>query len=121
MLKPIRNKKDYDQALAEAYSLMQLDLKPRSQDADELEVLTMLIERYEADHFAIAPPDPIEAIKFRMEQLGLKSAELGRILGYPSRASEIMRGKRKLTLEMVRNLHEQLNIPLESLIGRSKA
>ena len=117
MLKPIRNESDYDNALARAYRLMQSELKPRSKESDELEVLTMIIERYEAEQYPIAPPHPVEAIKFRMDQLGMKRAELGRILGYPSRASEIMRGKRKLTLEMVRTLHEKLQIPLESLVA----
>jgi HTH-type transcriptional regulator/antitoxin HigA len=118
MLKPIRSEREYDRALGRAYRLMQMDLKPGKKEADELEVLSMLIERYEAEHYPIAPPHPIEAIEFRMDQLQMKRSELGRLLGYPSRASEIMRGKRKLTLEMVRTLHEQLNIPLESLVAR---
>src|ERR1700722_659762 len=117
MLKPIRNESDSDKALGRAYRIIQLELKPRSKESDELEVLSMLIEHYEAEHYPIAPPHPIEAIKFRMDQLGMKRAELGRILGYPSRASEIMRGKRKLTLEMVRTLQEKLQIPLESLVA----
>ena len=86
--------------------------------ADELDVLAMLIERYEAEHYPIAPPHPIEAIKFGMDQLGLKPSDLGRVLGYRSRASEIMRGKRKLTLGMIRTLYEKLNIPVESLVAR---
>ncbi len=118
MLKPIRTEREYDKALSTAYRLMQKELKTASKEADELEVLTMLIERYEAEHYPIAPPHPIEAIVFRMEQLGMKRSELGKLLGAPSRASEIMRGKRKLTLEMVRTLHERLHIPLESLVGR---
>jgi HTH-type transcriptional regulator / antitoxin HigA len=118
MLKPIRTEREYDKALAAAYRLMQMELKPASNDADELEVLSMLIERYEAEHYPIAPPHPLEAIVFRMDQLGMKRSELGRLLGAPSRASEIMRGKRKLTLEMVRTLHERLQIPLESLMAR---
>lgn len=97
---------------------MQGALRVGSAEADELEVLAMLIERYEAEHYPIAPPHPLEAIKFRMDQLGMKPAELGRVLGYRSRASEIMRGKRKLTLEMIRTLHEKLNIPVGSLVAR---
>ncbi len=97
---------------------MQEQLHPGSRESDELEVLTMLIERYEAEHYPIAPPHPVEAIKFRMDQLGMKPSELGRVLGYRSRASEIMRGKRKLTLGMIRALHEKLHIPLESLVAR---
>jgi HTH-type transcriptional regulator / antitoxin HigA len=118
MLRPIRNEKQYDKALARAYRLMQSKLRAGSPEADELDVLAMLIERYEAEHYPIAPPHPIEAIKFRMDQLGLKPSDLGRVLGYRSRASEIMRGKRKLTLEMIRTLHEKLNIPVESLVAR---
>jgi HTH-type transcriptional regulator/antitoxin HigA len=118
MIKPIRTERDYDRALKRAYVLIQKELKAASAESDELEVLSMLIERYEEEHYAISSPNPIEAIKFRMEQLGMRRSELGKLLGYPSRASEIMRGKRKLTLEMVRTLHERLNIPLESLIAR---
>jgi HTH-type transcriptional regulator / antitoxin HigA len=118
MLKPIRTEREYDKSLDRAYRLMQMELKPKSRASDELEVLAMLIERYEAKHHPIAPSHPIEAIKFRMEQAGMNRSELGRLLGYPSRASEIMRGKRKLTLEMVRTLHEELKIPLESLVAR---
>jgi HTH-type transcriptional regulator/antitoxin HigA len=118
MLRPIRNEKQYDKALDRAYRLMQGKLRAGSEGSDELEVLTMLIERYEAEHYRIAPPHPIEAIKFRMDQLGMKPAELGRILGYRSRASEIIRGKRKLTLRMIRTLHEKLQIPVESLVAK---
>ncbi len=118
MLKPIRNEKQYDKALSRAYKLLQGKLRSGSQEADELEVLTMLIERYEAEHYPIAPPHPIEAIKFRMDQLGMKPSDLGRVLGYRSRASEIIRGKRKLTLGMIRTLHEKLQIPVESLVAR---
>ena len=117
MLKPIRSEREYERALGRAYLLMQKNLKPKSKDSDELEVLAMLIERYEVEHYPIPPINPIEAIAFRMEQLGMKRSELGKILGYPSRASEVMRGKRKLTIEMVRTLNKKLNIPLESLIG----
>src|SRR4051812_16287866 len=118
MLHPIRTKKQYETALAKAYKLMQKKLRAGSKESDELEVLSMLIEKYEEKHYAIAPPQPIEAIKFRLDQMGLQYSDLQPILGYRSRISEILNGKRKLTLEMVRNLHDQLNIPLESLIAR---
>ena len=118
MLRPIKTKKQHQDALAKAYKLMQRDLKPGSPDSDELEVLSILIEKYEDEHYRIFPPHPIEAIKFRLEQLGLKQSELTAILGYRSRVSEVMRGKRKITLEMIRTLHAKLNIPLESLIER---
>jgi len=76
----------------------------------------MLIERYEKEHFPIDAPDPVEAIKFRMEQLGMKQKDLDKIIGGKNRVSEILNRKRKLTLEMIRNIHASLDIPLESLI-----
>ncbi|HZK76574.1 MAG TPA: transcriptional regulator [Candidatus Kapabacteria bacterium] len=118
MLKPIRTERQHESALAKAYGLMQKPLRAGSKESDELEVLSMLIERYEEVHYPIAPPHPIEAIRFRMEQLGMKPSELKMVLGYRSRSSEILRGKRKLTLEMIRRLHEKLQIPLESLVSR---
>ena len=116
MLRPIRNGKQYEKALARAYNLMQKDLKSGSSEADELEVLSMLIEKYEEMHYPIAPSHPVEAIKFRLDQMGLKPSDLEPILGYRSRVSEILGGKRKLTIEMIRNLHTRLHIPLESLV-----
>jgi HTH-type transcriptional regulator/antitoxin HigA len=97
---------------------MQKKLRPGSKEADELEVLSMLIERYEEKYYPVAPPHPVEAIKFRLDQLGLALSDLEPILGYRSRISEILGGKRKLTLEMVRNLHAKLHIPLESLVAK---
>jgi HTH-type transcriptional regulator / antitoxin HigA len=118
MLRPIRTEAQYEAALAKAYRLMQKPLKAGSKESDELEILSMLIERYEVLQYPVPPPHPIEAIKFRMEQQGMKPSELSAILGYRSRASEILNGKRKLTIEMIRKLHEKLNIPLESLVAR---
>ncbi|MEQ8684646.1 MAG: helix-turn-helix domain-containing protein [Imperialibacter sp.] len=88
-----------------------------SKEGDEAEILSILIEKYEDEHYPIAAPDPIEAIKFRMEQMGMDNQDLAEIIGYKSRVSEIFSGKRKLTLKMIRNLHEKLNIPYESLIA----
>lgn len=96
---------------------MQLEIKADSAKADELELLTLLIEHYEKEHYAISPPSPVEAIKFRLEQLGKPESELSRILGARSRQSEILSGKRKLSLSMIRKLHEVLGIPAVSLIG----
>ena len=76
----------------------------------------MLIENYENEHYPIGLPDPIEAIKFRMEQMGMKKKDLAEVIGYKSRVSEILSRKRKLTLTMIRNLHEKLKIPYESLM-----
>ncbi|MBI9067734.1 MAG: helix-turn-helix domain-containing protein [Salinivirgaceae bacterium] len=88
-----------------------------SKEGDEAELLSILIEKYEDEFYPIGAPDPIEAIKFRMEQMGMTNKELAQIIGYKSRVSEIFNRKRKLTLNMIRNLHEKLNIPYESLIA----
>jgi len=85
-------------------------------DGDELEILGILIDQYENEHFPIDLPDPIEAIKFRMEQLGYTQTDLAKVVGLKSRASEILSGKRKLSLEMIRQLHDKLNIPTDVLI-----
>jgi len=112
-IKPIKSEKDYITTLNQIESLM--DAKPNTPQMDELEVLTTLVEAYEAQHYTIDAPDPIEAIKFRMEQEGLKQKDLVPIVGSKSRVSEILNKKRKLTIEMIRNLHKQLHIPIESL------
>ena len=113
-IKPIKTEKDYQTALKRLEQIF--DASPKTKAGDELDILTMLIEKYENEHYAIDAPDPIEAIKFRMEQMGYKQKDLAKIIGYKGRVSEILNRKRKLTLEMVRNLHEKMNIPLESLI-----
>jgi HTH-type transcriptional regulator / antitoxin HigA len=87
-----------------------------SKEGDEAELLALLIEDYEERMFPIDVPDPIDAIKYRMEQQGLTKKDIGEILGFKSRVSDIFSGRRKLTLEMVRNLHEKLNIPLAALV-----
>src|SRR5258708_13655786 len=116
MVKQIKNKAQYEDALARVYELMQKDLKPESKDSDELEVLSMLIKEYEMEHYTVPKPTPLEAIKFRLEQMGMSEAELSDILGYRSRKSEILSGKRKLSLAMIRKLNEILHIPAEVLI-----
>ena len=113
-IKPIKTKKDYQQALERLEVIF--DAKKGSTEGDELEVLGILIEYYENEYFPIALPDPIEAIKFRMEQLNYNQNDLAKIVGLKSRASEILNRKRKLTLEMIRQLHESLQIPTEVLI-----
>ncbi len=113
-LKPIKTKKDYNQAL-ERLELI-FDSNKDTPEGDELEVLGILIDQYEKEHFPIELPDPIEAIKFRMEQLGYNQTDLAKIVGLKSRASEILNRKRKLSLEMIRQLHERLNIPTDVLI-----
>ena len=115
MIRPIRTQEDYELALSRVESLM--DAKPNSDEFDELEVLATLVDNYEAKHYAINTPDPIEAIKFRMEQEGLIQNDLVALFGNKSRVSEILNRKRKLTLEMIRNLNTHLNIPFENLLG----
>jgi HTH-type transcriptional regulator/antitoxin HigA len=113
-LKLLKTKKDYEQALERLEIIF--DAKKGSKEGDELEILGMLIEQYENEHFPIDFPDPIEAIKFRMEQLGYTQTDLAKVVGLKSRASEILSRKRKLSLEMIRQLHDKLNIPTDVLI-----
>ena len=114
VIKPIKTKKDYQQALTRLEIIF--DSKKGSANADELEILSMLIDNYENEHFPVGFPDPVEAIKFRMEQLGYNQSDLVNVVGLKSRASEILNKKRKLSLEMIRQIHERLNIPIEVLI-----
>ncbi len=92
------------------------DAKRGTDEGDELEILAIVIDKYENESFPIGMPDPIAAIHFRMEQMGLKQKDLVNIIGFKSRVSEIMNKKRKLTLEMIRKLNTELNIPTEVLI-----
>ena len=110
----IKTENDYNQAL-ERLELI-FDSKRGTEEGDELELLGMLIDQYENEHFPIDLPDPIEAIKFRMEQMGYSQNDLAKIVGFKSRASEILSRKRKLSLEMIRQLHNELKIPTDVLI-----
>ena len=114
---PIRTKADYKRALREVSADFDNEPEPGSADGDRFEILTTLVEAYEAKHFPIAAPDPIEAIRFRMEQGGLTVKDLVPSIGQPNRVYEVLNRKRGLTLEMIRNLHRNLGIPAESLIG----
>lgn len=114
-IKPIRTEKDYKKALSLIEDLW--EAKPHTSEGDKLEIITTLVEAYEQKKHPILPPDPIEAIKFRMEQLGLKNSDLAPCLGGRNRVSEILRRKRSLTVAMLRNLHKKLRIPAESLLA----
>ena len=114
-LKPIRNEKDYERALAEVEVLW--GAKAGTPKGDRLDILATLIEAYEAEHYPMDPPDPIEAIKFRMEQQGLSRKDLEKILGTRTRVSEVLNRKRGLSINMIRALHEKLGISAEILIG----
>lgn len=116
MVKPVKNNKQYEDALARIYELMQKDIKASSKESDELEVLSILVKEYELKHFPIPKPNPIDAIRFRIEQMEMTEGELSAILGYRSRKSEIFSGKRKLSLAMIRKLHDLLRIPADVLI-----
>jgi HTH-type transcriptional regulator/antitoxin HigA len=113
-IKPIKNKKDYQAALNRLEVIF--DSKPGTAQGDELEVLGILIDNYEKLNYPVDFPDPIEAIKFRMEQLGYNQSDLANVVGLKSRASEILNKKRKLTLDMIRSIHDALNIPTNVLI-----
>jgi HTH-type transcriptional regulator / antitoxin HigA len=113
-IKPIKTKKDYQAAMNRLDAIF--DSKPGTPSGDELEILTMLIEKYEDEHVQIDYPDPIEAIKFRMEQMGYTQNDLAKVVGLKSRASELLNKKRKLTLDMIRKLHISLSIPTDVLI-----
>lgn len=114
-IEPIKTEASYEKVLARIEILMDAELN--TQDGDELDVLVTLVEAYEAKHYPITSPDPIEAIQFRMEQMELTRKDLEPYIGSSGRVSEILNRKRMLTLDMIRKLHSGLNIPLESLIG----
>jgi HTH-type transcriptional regulator/antitoxin HigA len=116
MLKPIKNNRQYEDGLARTYSLMQKNIRQDSKESDELEILSILIKEYENEHYPVPKPNPLEAIKFRLEQMNMSETELSEILGHRSRKSEILSGKRKLSLSMIRKLTKTLHIPAEVLI-----
>ena len=122
-LKVIKTEKEYRAAIEKIYNLINSDteqLEPGSDKGDELELLSLLAERYETDHYPISAPDPIEAIRLRMDQMNLKQKDIAPLFGGETRASEVLNGKRQLTLKMITMLNRYLDIPLESLIQGNK-
>ena len=115
-IKPIRTTKDHKAALAEISKLMETDLGTGTPKGDRLDVLVTLVLAYEAKLFPISLPDPVEAIKFRMEQQGLKPKDLEPMIGKSNRVYEVLNRKRSLTIGMIRKLHSGLGIPAQSLI-----
>jgi HTH-type transcriptional regulator / antitoxin HigA len=113
-IKPIRTENDLRRALVRIDTI--IDAKKGSPEFDELEVLSTLVEAFENQHHEIQPPDPVEAIKFRMEQQGLRNTDLVPIMGGKNRVSEVLSRKRPLSLNMIRRLHKSLRIPYESLL-----
>lgn len=112
--KIIKTEEEYNQALARLELIF--DAEVGTPEGDELELLSLLIDNYEKIHYPIDLPDPIEAIKFRMEQLGIKPKDLAQVLGFRSRVTEILNKKRKLSLDMIRRLNRDLHIPTSVLI-----
>jgi HTH-type transcriptional regulator/antitoxin HigA len=113
-IKPVRTSKDHRAALAEVERLW--EARPGTPEHDRLEVLVTLIEAYEAKHHPIPPPDPVEAIRFRMDQMDLDRKDLEEIIGSRARVSEVLGGRRRLSLAMIRRLHRRLGIPADILI-----
>jgi HTH-type transcriptional regulator / antitoxin HigA len=117
-IKPIRDEADYERALRRVEELW--DSLEGSAESDELDVVTTLIEAYEREHYPIDLPNPIEAIKFRLEQKGKDTRALIGLIGQRTRVYEVMRGKRPLSLNMIRRLHEKFDIPAEVLIQSTR-
>ncbi|TXT38556.1 MAG: hypothetical protein FD135_2821 [Comamonadaceae bacterium] len=118
-IQPIHTEADYQATLKAVSKLIDLDPERFTPDGDRLAILGLMVEAYEAEHYPIAPPDPIEAIKFRMDQQGLKPKDLVPMIGQRNRVYEVLNGKRKLTVAMVWKLHVGLGIPAESLIRQA--
>ncbi len=118
-IKPIKTESDYREALKEIETLMMSE--PDTTDGEKLDVLTTLVEAYEANNYPMELPDPVEAIKFEMERMGLTAKDLEPMIGRRNRVYEILNYKRSLSLEMIRKLHKDLGIPAESLIKPPQA
>jgi HTH-type transcriptional regulator/antitoxin HigA len=114
---PIRTEADYKAALKVVSALVDADPAPGTLEGDQLDILSILIERYEAEHFPLNAPSPIEAIKFRMEQAGLTVSDMQPYIGNSNRVYEVLNGRRALSLTMIRRLHAGLHIPADVLIG----
>jgi HTH-type transcriptional regulator / antitoxin HigA len=114
-IRPIKTEQDYSKAIKRIEELW--GAKKDTSEGDELDLLCTLVESYEITHFPIAPPDPIDAILFRMEQMGMTKTDMAKYLGSQSRVSEVLNRKRKLTLKMVKSLYKGLKIPAEILLA----
>jgi len=118
-IQPIRTEADYKATLRQISALMASDPAPATPKGDRLDILTTLVQAYEARHWPIEAPDPVEAIKFRMEQSGLTVKDLEPIIGRSNRVYEVLNRKRPLTLAMIRRLHRDLGIPADVLIAET--
>jgi len=120
-IRPIRTEADCNVALKEISALLDTDPEPGTPEGDRLDILATLVKAYEAKHVPIAAPDPVEAIKFRMEQGGLSVKDLEPLIGKSNRVYEVLNRKRQLTLAMIRRLHRRLGIPAQVLIAETVA
>lgn len=118
-IKPIKTEKEYDLACSKVYKLCQKNPKKGSAIGDEIELLGILIDAYQEEHYHFPPPDPIEAIKFRMDQMNFKQKDIAPIFGGESRISKVLNKKRPLTMKMIYNLNHYLGIPFDSLINEN--
>ncbi len=114
-IRPIKTEQDYNDSIKRIEELW--GAKKDTPQGDELDLLVTLVESYEIKHYPIAPPDPVDSIKFRMEQMDMTKADMVKYLGSQSRVSEVLNGKRKLTLSMVKSLYKGLKIPAEILLA----
>jgi len=117
MIRPLRSEADYDAALEQIESYFENEPKPGTLAADRFDLLALIVEDYERKRWPIEPPDTIDAIRYRMETGGYTQADLGRLLGSRQRASDILTGKRPLTMRMAWKLHREWDIPAEALIA----
>jgi HTH-type transcriptional regulator/antitoxin HigA len=117
MIRPLRSEADYDAALKEIERYFENEPKPGTSEADRFDLLALIIEDYERKRWPIEPPDAIDAIRYRMETDGYTQADLGRLLGSRQRASDILSGKRPITMRMAWKLHHEWGIPAEALIA----
>ncbi|MCK4663162.1 MAG: helix-turn-helix domain-containing protein [Bacteroidales bacterium] len=114
-IRPIKTEQDYNESIKRIEELW--GAKKDSPEGDEFDLLCTLVESYEMKHYPIAPPDPVDAIKFRMEQMGMTKTDLAKYLGSQSRVSEVLNRKRQLTLKMIKSLYKGLKIPAEILLA----
>ncbi|MCC6949622.1 MAG: XRE family transcriptional regulator [Bradyrhizobiaceae bacterium] len=120
MIRPLRSERDYEKAVDEIERYFEREPRRGTPEADRFDLLALVIDDYERKHFPIDPPDPVEAIRFRMEAGGLSQADLGRLLGSRQRASDVLKRRRPLTLPMIWKLHREWDIPAEALIQPRK-
>lgn len=115
----LKTEQQYNDACERIYNLInstENQIEPNSAEGEEIELLSLLVEKYEQEHYSIEAPNPVEAIKFRMEQMNLKQADVAPLFGGKTRVSEVLNGKRPLTLKMITLLNRYLGVPLESMI-----